>query len=157
MTKAEMLKLYWDTSVWVAWNHDRFNLRSLCTRILKEAEAGNLKIVMSTLVIAEFGIQDQQAKELFDRYLDRSLFVLVNVTKNIAVQARSLVERIPRLKGSDAVHIATALYAKNNVIYTTDNQLLGLADQVPEIRICWPEWPFPQVTFDFNGTGSTIE
>jgi predicted nucleic acid-binding protein len=153
--KAKKLKIYWDSNVWVAWANNEDNLRPLCTAILKEAEAGNLRIVVGALVYAEFAPQNENVSRAFDQYLDRYLFIFVNLDRPIAKRARMFVERFEHLKGRDAVHLATALHAKADVLHTFDKDLLRIASQVDEIRICKPEWPSPQQRLLFDEAAAT--
>ncbi len=158
MTDVTVSKIYWDSCVWIAWNNDNFGLRALCTDVLREAEAHRITIVMSTLVLAEFAPQDPDVNNLVDRYLQRSSFILVNLSRAIAVRAKTLVEKYSGLRGADAVHIATALYAGADVFHTTDTRsLLTMADRITEIPIRFPEWPFPQARLTFAETAATKE
>jgi predicted nucleic acid-binding protein len=130
------VRLYWDTSVWIAWNDNDFGTRVLCTELLRRAEAGEFVIVLSTLALAEFAPQNDAGEECLDGYFRRSHFRVVALDRRIATEARRLVKRYPGLRGADAVHLATALSAQAQYLFTYDRRLLGL--EVPGITICEP-------------------
>jgi predicted nucleic acid-binding protein len=52
--KNNKLRIYWDSSVWIAWNRNDHNIRSLCSELIKDTIAGKIELVISPLVIAEF-------------------------------------------------------------------------------------------------------
>lgn len=133
-------RLYWDTAVWTEWNRNQHGQQGLCAELLRRAEKGELEIVLSTLVLAEFAPQDSITEEVFQQYLLRSSFKLVALSRHIALKAREIVKQFNRLPGRDAVHIASALYAKADYLFTYDKKNL-LSLKVPGIIICEPFIP----------------
>jgi|GEM_PF-4181489 len=134
---------YWDTSVWAAWNNnDHDNARETCNKLLREAEEGKLEIALSTLVVAEFcPPKTQEFDDLLNKYLQRSQFIFVAVNRVIAEMARALTGKYSRLKGADAVHVATAIFSKAEVLYTYDDKdMLKFAPVITEIKISKPVW-----------------
>ncbi len=152
------LRIYWDSNVWIAWDNNEFNTRALCTDLLKEAENGNLEIVISALAYSEFAPGSKEVDSILDKYFKRSSFIFVDINRVIAKNARDLVRKYQGLSGADAVHLACAIYAKAKMLFTYDKDLLKIADSIVDIIICIPEWPYHQgrlfsdvaVTLDTN-------
>lgn len=134
-------RVYWDSTVWVAWNNGENDARDICGAMLEDAERGDLEIVVGALVLAEFAPKDETIDSKLDAYLRRSSFKLVTLTRSIATQARALTRKYKGLPGSDAVHLACALYAKAGFLFTYDEKhLLKFASEVTDIKICKPCW-----------------
>lgn len=150
------LRIYWDASVWVAWDNDEFNVKDLCTEILKEAEKGNIEIVVSALTYSEFCPSDENTK-LLDDYLKRSSFIFVNINRVIASNARQLVKKYQGLRGPDAVHIACAIYAKVDMVFSFDKHHLRKDNPISEIKVCEPTWPFEQQILVFEAAATKTE
>ena len=110
------------------------DLEQLFSRDVKEA-------VVSTLTLPEFGaalgrkVRDREinrksasaAMEEFDRDWQEA-FALVPVTTEIAEFAAELAFKYP-LKGSGAVHLATAMLSRVDLFVTSDRQLLGVCEK----------------------------
>jgi predicted nucleic acid-binding protein len=147
--KGNKPRIYWDACAWVGWSTDRFHDQVLCTQLLEQAERGNLEIVVGTLALAEFAPRDKAVDDQLLRYLSHDSFLVVSLTRFIAMQARELVRRYPGLRGPDAAHLATALYAKADFLHTHDGYLLSLANRVEGIVISKPQGP-AQTTLVFD-------
>lgn len=149
-------RIYWDSSVWVSWNRNNFDVRNLCSGLLANMERGELDIVISALNLAEFAPQEEEIDHKLEQYLKRSGVKFISITKHIATQARSLVRKHKGLPGSDAVHIACALYAEADFLFSTDKKhMLKFAQDVKDVKICWP-CSLGQAQFVFE-TASTEE
>ncbi len=149
-------RIYWDSSVWISWNRNNFDVRELCSGLLASMERGELDMVISALNLAEFAPQDEAVDHLLESYLKRSGIRFVSINKHIAIQARSLVRKYKGLPGSDAVHIACALHAEADFLFSTDDKhMLKFAQDVKDTKICRPCW-LGQTQFIFE-TASTEE
>lgn len=158
--KGSNLRLYWDTSVWIAWNKNEHDIRSLCTDLLKDALAGKLEIVLSPLVIAEFVPSPNEDDDIsFLNFLKHHSFIQVGISWKIAFDARSLVKKFSYcgLGGTDAIHLACALFAKANYLFSYDRHHLNIAKDVTGITICEPIWPYDQMRIFFDEVASTEE
>lgn len=147
-------RIYWDTSVWIAWTNNRFGSRDLLTALLRRAEAGKIEIVVSSMTMAEFAPRDKNIDLKLEAYLKRPYFVPVQTSFVVAKEARDLVRahRSTNLKGADAVHIASALRASADYLFSYDNDLIRLDGLVPGIKISEPSM-LGQQEFDFTAAG----
>ncbi len=88
-------------------------------------EKGQIEIVASAMAIAEFrpyqgqAAHTETAKVVDDLFNSTDIF-LYAVTPDIASLARDIGEKHPALTPTDAIHIATAITAKADVLFTFD-------------------------------------
>jgi predicted nucleic acid-binding protein len=155
MVNDQVPKIYWDTSVWIAWNRNQHNAKKFCTQMLREAEIGNYEIILSTLAIAEFApTKKEQDDAIFEQYLRRPSFLVVSLIRPIAEIARDLTRKFggQGLRGADASHLATAIYSRSQYLFSYDNHLLGISDKISELKICEPEWPGGQFKIEYESS-----
>ena len=114
--------------------------------MLDAAEAGRVELVISTLTIAEVLALKGQAPipadraETVRRFFRRKYFLVADVTRFVAEQARDLVWT-HGIKPKDAIHVATALSAGVPFLDTFDVGLLKRTGQVggePLLQIVKP-------------------
>ena len=85
-----------------------------------------IEIVVSTMAIVEFRPYQEQAQhdpelaKFVDNLFNSTDILLYGLTPAIAAMARDLGERNPSLTPVDTVHIATAIVAKADVLFTFD-------------------------------------
>lgn len=120
---------YWDSAACLAYLQDEGENARGCALVLDAAEAGRLELVISTLTIAEVLALKGQAPipsdraETVRRFFRRRYFLVADVTRFIAEQARDLVWT-HGVKPKDAIHVATALSARVPYLDTFDEGLL---------------------------------
>lgn len=107
-----------------------------CIRMLKAAEAGDLRVLTANLTISECqhldGIVDNEVRRLFRSVLTSGRIVRI-VTDNIFIAERARDLRWDHnicLRGADATHVATALEAGCEEFITFDNKILKYASQI---------------------------
>lgn len=135
---------YFDANIFIAVlkqetidGHERWRH---CQQLLQEAEARRCIAVTSTMTIAEVTGGRPRPLPVHTKVAVRSLFgndwlVLVGTDRFVAESARELIWEFPTLRPIDAIHLASALSAGCEVLYTYDeNHLLKLSGR-SDIRI----------------------
>ncbi|MGI8858343.1 MAG: type II toxin-antitoxin system VapC family toxin [Thermomicrobiales bacterium] len=140
---------YFDSCIfiYVITNHPQHG--SMCTEAIRAAEQGQFKLVTSMLTMIEV-IKERSGphtpseatqKKIAD-FFEHDYVLMVQASRQIMLDARQLCWKYGgiNLKGNDAVHLATALYAKCSVLYTYDDTLLktkepGLSVERPQIQV----------------------
>jgi predicted nucleic acid-binding protein len=106
---------YWDSCCFLAWlQKESADRVRRCRMVIDEAEAGNLRLVTSTLALAEVlwirgkpPIPVAQARKVHD-FFQHEWIVIREVDRATAEEARELVWN-ERVRPKDAIHMATAL------------------------------------------------
>ena len=126
--------------------------------VLRDWEAGIVTLVTSTLTITEvLYVRTAKAAVWLDASLRHRLndlfspggerkLLLVELSRPIAEAARDLCWNY-RIRPKDAVHVASALAAKCEVLHTYDTNLKKRSQQVggsPTLDITAPEWIWQQ-------------
>lgn len=126
---------YWDSATCLAYLLGEEGRVDDCQLVLDAAEDGKLEIVISTLTIAEVLALRGRAPipveraDLVRRFFRRRFFLVADVTRFIAEQARELVWA-HGVKPKDAIHVATALDAGVPYLDTFDGGLVTKSGQV---------------------------
>lgn len=118
-------KRYWDTTVTVAYLNNEQGRADTCQAILDSAERGEIKIVISALVIAETlrykGKKPigRDKREKVKEFFQRDYITVINIDRFVADLAQEIVweNNIPP---KDAIHVASALKARVDVMETYD-------------------------------------
>jgi predicted nucleic acid-binding protein len=122
--------IYWDSAVFLAYFQNEPNRVDLCQETLDRAEAGEVGIITSTLSITEclwLRGKEPIPKDrgvVVQRFFRRSFIRVRNLTRNIAETAQNIVWD-HQIKPKDAVHVATALESRIQVLETFDMGLIG--------------------------------
>lgn len=117
-----------DTSAWVALLEGEDDRAEHVQRLLETAEAGDLHILVSTLVISEVTKgpmasdppMSEEDEQTFERYLESPFVSLVSVDPAVARRARDIRREHPKLRTPDAVMVATAIVARAETLSGTD-------------------------------------
>ncbi len=142
----------WDSCVIIDYLAGRAEVGEACTKIIEQAERGELEIVVSALAEVEVayleGYDDQESEDMIRELFGRSYVISVAVDMRLASVARGLVRKYragPRLKPPDATHLATAIQWNIPIIETTDPDLLRLdrREGSPPITIRQPTYEGP--------------
>ena len=155
---------YWDASTWIKLisnlqsqqaTEDRWH----CERLFEEALNGDHQILTSTMSIVEVlraeteqGVSPPsippEVKDRIEALFDEPYIVLIPLDPARAQEARDLRWTFPWLRSADAVHVASAVYAKADVLFTFDGsggqprRMLDLDRRVgnPPLPIMIPRW-----------------
>jgi len=143
-------RIYWDSCVLIHAIQQTPNYRPVLEAILDEARAGRVAIVTSALTIAEVrasgaGASPEQVAaddDVIDGMFRQPYVTVRVVDPPLAAQARR-IGRKHGLKPADAVHVATALDLKADVMHTMDTKVLAKTGQIgePGLAIKEPDWP----------------
>ena len=155
MTTPRSNRIYFDSSVYLAFlkgekvpaegDRTRVELASL---LMKDAEAGRLEVYTSAITIVEvrhvgnnpIGLQPNSPgaiNEVFDKTSTR----LVEVGRELALRAQELATRYG-LSTMDAIHVASAEFAKCGELFMWDADVVRKIDRAPltGLRVCEPYW-----------------
>lgn len=147
---------YWDSDCFLGWLQAEDGKVNLCREVLNRAAAGEIEIVTSTLTIAEVlnlkghpPIASEKRQQVVD-FFKRSYIVPITITRRIAEDSRELVWDQGILP-KDALHVASALRAKVDILNTFDEGLLKKSLQLgnPKLPILKPQVKQP----DLPGVG----
>jgi predicted nucleic acid-binding protein len=142
MPSTDPHHVYWDSCVFLSIFNNHPDRHPTLRIILDEVRAsrGSLKIYTSVLSLTEvaFITQEQEQRQLGETTIatmdglmgDQTLIQLIEVNRYIAILARSYIRTamIDRrsLKPPDAIHLASAVYAKVGQFQTYDGKLYPL-------------------------------
>ena len=132
-----------------------------CIAIAKAAEAGKLQIVTSALTVAEvLKLKGHprlavEQRETINQFFMNDFILVRNVDRRTAELAQ-LVHWDHNIDPKDAIHVATALRSRADVMHTTDDRLEKRANglSVSVIRGVQPEehfGPLPVTAPFLNG------
>ena len=147
--------VYIDTSVWLQ-SILGDDPHEMSDRVLAAAAAGRIRVVASWLVRAEVQsvpppTVDQSVVDTVDQLLENEGVRWVAVDRFVASKARELSRGLPkRLKGADAVHLATAVLENANYFMTTDKDF-PIDDSVDGVPVTLPIAVWPEDLFEAFG------
>jgi predicted nucleic acid-binding protein len=146
--------IYWDSCVFIDLIEKTPARYPVLEEIVASAERGEVRIVTSAIALAEVsrlnnlsGVLPEWKEKLIVQFFENDYIALRAVDRAIAEIARPII-RGHGLKTADAIHIATALQAKVQVLHTYDGQhLLPLDEKIAlpnslVLRIEEPSWSF---------------
>jgi len=140
---------YLDACCYIDWAEGKFSHAAVETW-LAAARGRHVRIFASTVTFAEArghgnGPHDAAAEQKIRALLQEPYVSLVDVTRRIGLIARDISIERPRIKGMDAVHMATAVFAEAEVFLSRDIKAFA----VPEAyRGVWVDEPF-----EYGGEG----
>lgn len=156
-TKAPYVRPYFDSAIFISWlkgdddgpladgtRGDRF---PISRQVMLQAEQGVFPIVTSYFTMAEVfkkkgdgnqALTDEQNGKIV-KYFESEWIEWVPVERLIGEESNALLVkyRKERLRPCDAIHLASAIRAKCDVLLTWDGPLLSIKDA--GIRIEFPE------------------
>lgn len=152
MRDADMQLVYWDSDCFLGWLQKEEEKQSLCEQVILEAEAGNIKLITSSLTLAE--VLMMRGKPYLPRtdaarvrdFFKQPYISVRSVTRALAEDARELVWS-RGIKPKDAIHVATAASAKLTTLHTFDRHLIRKSGKVgtPPLRIERPSVAAPRM------------
>lgn len=134
------LKLYWDSCNFIALLNQDPEWEA-CQTVLVEADKGEVRIIVSALVLAEV-VRPRGAasplsryhRELIRRFFERESIVMRTLDRHIAEKAQELSWEFG-LHPRDAIHMATAISTECDYFETTDRHFLSLPARVKDLPI----------------------
>jgi predicted nucleic acid-binding protein len=146
--------VYWDANVFHALFNSEENRVESCLRIEQAAKNGDVDIYTSTITFVECvwikGRADSAGKlnklspeheKVIQAYFMHSFIRPINCDRQIAEAARMLLWRFPHLEPKDAIHVASAISQRVDLMHSYDNHdLVKLSGQIgyPPLKICNP-------------------
>lgn len=135
-------KRYWDSDAFLGYFKEEPDKQDACEGVLEAASDGKILIVTSALTLAEVLYVQKQPKlpitlrKEIDNFFKQPYISVQNVTRKIADDARDLVWD-HNVKPKDAIHLATALACKLQLLNTFDGKLLSLNNELgnPNLKI----------------------
>jgi len=148
---------YFDSCIFIYIITNNPQFEPMCSAAVNAAEQGQFKLATSVLTMIEV-IKDGSGprtpspdvqKRIAD-FFEHDYVLMVQATRSIMTQARELCWKYGsiNLKGNDAVHLASAIYAGCTKLYTYDTTLLrtsesGIQVEPPNVQI---QTPLPGVS-----------
>jgi hypothetical protein len=127
---------YWDSNAFIGWLAPEVDKVAECGPVVAAVDAGKLQIVTSALTLAEViklkhghAPIPKSSRATIKAFFKRSSIVVVSVNRLIAEDARDLVWDWD-IDPKDAIHVATALYAKVPRLETFDDRLIKRTGQI---------------------------
>ncbi|MGN6663501.1 MAG: type II toxin-antitoxin system VapC family toxin [Solirubrobacterales bacterium] len=147
---------YWDSCVFLGWLKAEPDKLPQCEAALREAEAGKLKIITSTLTLAETlylvkGEQpvSAQTREAVRGFFENDYIELAELDRPTAELAQDVVWEFD-VKHKDAVHVATAVKLRERIaieqLDTFDGPLASLNGKIHSLPIGQPNLPEDLIT-----------
>jgi predicted nucleic acid-binding protein len=145
---------YWDSCTFLGWLAEEPDKVDDCQSVIRHAEAGNVRIVTSSLTLTEViklkgkpplaAVAEPKIKAFFKH----EWIVVVQLDRFIAEAARQLVWE-HGLDPKDCVHVATALRTRVNRMDTFDEALIKRSGQIGNLVIGRPDMP-QQLEMEFD-------
>jgi predicted nucleic acid-binding protein len=141
--------VYLDSCCYIDWAEGKDSCAEVVTW-LRAAHSGKVKIIASTAMFAEAratgnGRPDPAAEKRIRALLQEPYVALVDVTRRVGLLSRDLAVERPKVKGMDALHLATAIDASAEVFLSRDLKAFSTGELY---RGVWIETPY-----EFGGEG----
>ncbi|MDE3201622.1 MAG: type II toxin-antitoxin system VapC family toxin [Acidobacteriota bacterium] len=137
---------YWDANAFLGWLNDEQDKAQECESVLAAADAGKVQIVTSALTLTEViklkgkPRLTKDKEEAIKAFFENDYIIVRDVDRFIAEKARDLIWSFNGLHPKDAIHVATAVILKINVLDTFDGRLIKLSGKIgaPKLIIAHP-------------------
>ncbi len=133
-------KIYWDSVVFIDLIEETpgriYKLKPVIERAMKQ----EVVIVTSALTMVEvvkltnLNLLDEDAERRVTEFFENAYINVRNVDRFVAEAARPIVRK-HGIKPPDAIHVATAILSKVDVLHTFDQPLLRHNGKVDGLRI----------------------
>lgn len=139
---TESRLVYFESTVFLALVNGEPGRVDLCRAALSDAEAGHTRAITSAFTITEVirpkgGVVSPEVEAKIDAFFRHSWLHVAWVDRLVAEEARSLI-RTFRLKPPDAIHVATAKVHRADLLFTYDNAILAIGNDIPGLTVCEP-------------------
>ena len=148
--------IYWDSCVFIDLIEKTTSRYQTLEAIVASAERGEARIISSSVSLAEVvklnslaGVLPEWKEKLIVQFFENDYISIRNVDRVVAELARPIMRNHNR-KTPDAIHVATALHSKAQVLHTYDadllklDKLISLPNSLP-LRIEEPHWSYQTV------------
>ena len=128
----------WETNCFLALFNKEPGRVEICNAIIEAAKRGEIKLYTSFLTICECAkIKDEYASEaeiIITGFFKHKYIIPVAIDDKVSRITRSLV-REHHIDVKDAIHLATAISIKADVLQTWDgDDLLNLNGKIPNVK-----------------------
>ncbi|MFJ8347616.1 type II toxin-antitoxin system VapC family toxin [Streptomyces sp. NPDC094153] len=142
-------RAYLDACCYIDWAEGKFSCTAVETWLLA-ARKGQVQIIASTAMFAEArgtgnGQQDVNGEQRIRDLLQEPYVTLVDVTRRIGLLARQISVERPRVRGLDAIHMATAVHTQADAFLSRNFRDFSAAELY---RGVWVDEPY-----EFGGEG----
>lgn len=97
------------------------NGKADCAGLLRMLDDVNIRVTASTLLIAECArVPDPENQKKLDLFLASSRIHWVQLSRELAIKAQTLTATHARLRGPDAVHLASAIEGEAEAFFAVD-------------------------------------
>lgn len=140
-------RIYWDASVFHAFFGNEVGRVDKCENVIKAAQNDVVQIYTSAITYTEciwrkgsskLSIQNEMVIKAF---FEHKFIRPIACDRSIGEEARKLCYDHSHLKPKDAIHVASALFAKADALHSyDDDDLVCLNAKLgdPPLRICHP-------------------
>ena len=143
---------YWDSDCFLGWLLAEKDKEDACRQVLEAAEDGKVIIVTSALTIAEvLALRGKDKipsgnRAKVEAFFKNDYIDVRNITRRVAEAARSYVWDYS-VEPKDALHIATAIDCKLNLMNSFDKPLCKKSGMIgsPKLAIEPPTWREPKL------------
>ena len=153
-SNAPIERPYWDSSLFVAHvkgermlGANGLERAEIVTRLMTDAQAGKFKVLTSFATLAEVRrikakdeTLDQKELDVIKALFESSWIVPIEVNREVAEKAQSIGVRY-LISPLDSIHVASAIYAKCDVLFAWDKPLQSkLPPEIEGVTISEPYW-----------------
>jgi predicted nucleic acid-binding protein len=146
MAKTKPQDRYWDAAAFLGLFLDEPGRADDCRATIKAAQEGRIRIITSTLTLAEvvtlkgYKPLPPDKRQMLRQFFRNPWIVLREVDRYTAEEAQELVWNYESLKPKDAIHVATAVRAGVAYLDTYDEPLIRLNETIgdPPLKIGRP-------------------
>lgn len=138
----------WDSNCFCAWFSEEQGRYEICDAIIDAARKNEIKLYTSFLTLAEVvkipGLYPSEAEDRIADFFRNPYVIKVAVDWFVTRIARDLRNHY-KLKGRDAIHLATAIHMKVDTLHTYDSDdLLKLDSHIKgvSLRITEPNFEY---------------
>ena len=150
----EYTRIYLDADVYLALIKGESGRVEIARTLLRGGQHGQFRVVASTLLYAEVcghgevrAATDQAAvDQKISAFFEHGFLEWVEVDLVVAREARRL-SRSQRLRGADAIHLASAIRARCNSLMTWNKNDFPIGQTVEDVEVREP-FLFGQATID---------
>lgn len=139
----------WESNCFCAWFNKEAGRYDVCNAIIEDAKKRQVRLYTSYITLVEVvKIRNEypsEAEDAITEFFRNPYITLVAVDWAVTRISRDLIRRFKHLQGADAIHLATAIRIKADVLHTYDHDdLLKLDGQIPgySLRIKEPTYTF---------------